>query len=88
MLRRSRRRPVTLRGHRAVDDGQHETVFVLQVLGIGLAVGRALAAEGAAVALVARNAQRAEEQAARLSTETGARVIGIAAEDVRRARPG
>ena len=51
-------------------------------------MGRALAAEGAAVALVARNAQRAEEQAARLSTETGARVIGIAAEDVRRARPG
>lgn len=48
--------------------------------GIGLAVGRALAAEGAAVALVARNAQRAEEQAARLSTETGARVIGIAAD--------
>ncbi|GHJ39823.1 SDR family NAD(P)-dependent oxidoreductase [Streptomyces sp. TS71-3] len=48
--------------------------------GIGFAVGRALAAEGAAVALVARNAQGVKEQADRLSAETGAQVIGIAAD--------
>ncbi|GHH87155.1 short-chain dehydrogenase [Streptomyces sulfonofaciens] len=48
--------------------------------GIGFAVGRALAAEGAAVALIARNAHGVEEQAARLSAETGARVVGIAAD--------
>jgi NAD(P)-dependent dehydrogenase (short-subunit alcohol dehydrogenase family) len=48
--------------------------------GIGFAVGRALAAEGAAVALVARNAQSVKEQADRLSAETGAQVIGIAAD--------
>lgn len=48
--------------------------------GIGLAVGRALAAEGAAVALVARNARAVEEQAARLAQETGARVVGLTAD--------
>ncbi|MEH0929880.1 SDR family NAD(P)-dependent oxidoreductase [Micromonospora sp. CPCC 205558] len=48
--------------------------------GIGLAVARALAAEGAAVALVARDAQQVRDRAAQLSAETGARVIGIAAD--------
>jgi NAD(P)-dependent dehydrogenase (short-subunit alcohol dehydrogenase family) len=48
--------------------------------GIGLAVGRALAQEGADVALVGRNAQAAVEQAAVLAAETGARVIGIGAD--------
>jgi len=48
--------------------------------GIGLAVGRALAQEGADVALVGRNAQAAAEQAAALAADTGARVIGIGAD--------
>ncbi|WP_206789671.1 SDR family NAD(P)-dependent oxidoreductase [Amycolatopsis sp. MtRt-6] len=48
--------------------------------GIGLAVGRALAQEGADVALVGRNAQTAVEQAALLAADTGARVIGIGAD--------
>ncbi|MEV4173687.1 SDR family oxidoreductase [Nonomuraea sp. NPDC049709] len=61
-----------LTGRRAVVTGASR--------GIGWAVGRALAAEGAAVALVARSSRHVEEQAARLSSETGARVIGIAAD--------
>ncbi|MEU3343168.1 SDR family oxidoreductase [Streptomyces sp. NPDC006668] len=48
--------------------------------GIGLAVGRALAQEGADVALVGRNAQAAVEQATALAADTGARVIGIGAD--------
>lgn len=48
--------------------------------GIGFAVGRALAAEGVAVALVARSVRRVEEQAAVLSAETGAQVVGIGAD--------
>jgi NAD(P)-dependent dehydrogenase (short-subunit alcohol dehydrogenase family) len=48
--------------------------------GIGLAAGHALAAEGAAVALVARNARDVEDQAARLAKETGAQVIGLTAD--------
>ena len=48
--------------------------------GIGFAVGRALAREGADVALVGRNAQAAADQAAVLAAETGRRVIGIAAD--------
>ncbi|RSM40388.1 SDR family oxidoreductase [Amycolatopsis balhimycina DSM 5908] len=48
--------------------------------GIGLAVGRALAQEGADVALVGRNAQAAVEQATLLAADTGARVIGIGAD--------
>ncbi|HEY4019547.1 MAG TPA: SDR family NAD(P)-dependent oxidoreductase [Pseudonocardiaceae bacterium] len=48
--------------------------------GIGFAVGRALAQEGAAVALIGRNAQAAIEAAAVLAAETGARVIGIGAD--------
>lgn len=48
--------------------------------GIGLAVGRALAREGAAVALVARDPQAVEASAAGLAAETGGRVIGISAD--------
>ncbi|MGW0103405.1 SDR family NAD(P)-dependent oxidoreductase, partial [Nocardia sp. NPDC003354] len=48
--------------------------------GIGFAVGEALAAEGAAVALVARSAQDVEERAALLRSKTGAEVIGVAAD--------
>jgi len=48
--------------------------------GIGLAVGRALAREGADVALVGRDAHRAVEQARVLAADTGARVIGIGAD--------
>jgi NAD(P)-dependent dehydrogenase (short-subunit alcohol dehydrogenase family) len=48
--------------------------------GIGLAVGRALAQEGASVALVGRDAQAATGQADALATRTGARVIGISAD--------
>ncbi|MFG2356998.1 SDR family NAD(P)-dependent oxidoreductase [Streptomyces sp. NPDC048521] len=48
--------------------------------GIGFEVGRALAAEGASVALVARSARHVEEQAALLHKETGAKVIAVAAD--------
>ena len=61
-----------LKGKRAVVTGGSR--------GIGLAVGRALAQEGADVALVGRNAQAAVEQATALAAHTGARVIGIGAD--------
>lgn len=61
-----------LKGKRAVVTGGSR--------GIGLAVGRALAQEGADVALVGRNAQAAVEQATALAADTGARVIGIGAD--------
>ncbi|MCA1224130.1 SDR family NAD(P)-dependent oxidoreductase [Streptomyces sp. 8L] len=48
--------------------------------GIGLAIGRALAREGAAVALVARDADTVAERAAALAAETGVLVAGIAAD--------
>ncbi|MFF8910642.1 SDR family NAD(P)-dependent oxidoreductase [Streptomyces olivaceoviridis] len=48
--------------------------------GIGFAAGRALAAEGASVALVARTASAVEEQAKVLRAETGADVIGVVAD--------
>jgi len=48
--------------------------------GIGLAVGQALAREGADVALVGRDARSAADAAAALAAETGARVIGIGAD--------
>ncbi|MCF3963779.1 SDR family NAD(P)-dependent oxidoreductase [Streptomyces fuscigenes] len=48
--------------------------------GIGLAVGRLLAREGAAVALVARNEVAVKEAAAAVSAETGGLVVGIAAD--------
>ncbi|MGW3462930.1 SDR family NAD(P)-dependent oxidoreductase [Streptomyces olivaceoviridis] len=61
-----------LAGRRAVVTGASR--------GIGLAVARALAAEGASVALVARSAGHAEEQAALLREETGADVIAVPAD--------
>jgi NAD(P)-dependent dehydrogenase (short-subunit alcohol dehydrogenase family) len=48
--------------------------------GIGGAVGRALAAEGTAVALVARDTRALERHAERLRQETGSKVAGIAAD--------
>ncbi|MFB7600907.1 SDR family NAD(P)-dependent oxidoreductase [Streptomyces sp. NPDC056160] len=48
--------------------------------GIGFAVGRALSTEGASVALVSRSADDVEEQAKALQAETGAEVIGVAAD--------
>jgi NAD(P)-dependent dehydrogenase (short-subunit alcohol dehydrogenase family) len=61
-----------LTGRRAVITGASR--------GIGFAIGRALAAEGAAVALVSRDAHGIEQRAARLGDETGAQVVGIAAD--------
>ncbi|MFI9834475.1 SDR family NAD(P)-dependent oxidoreductase [Streptomyces sp. NPDC051913] len=61
-----------LKGRRAVVTGGTR--------GIGFAVARALATEGASVALVSRSAPHAEEQAALLREETGAEVIGVAAD--------
>jgi NAD(P)-dependent dehydrogenase (short-subunit alcohol dehydrogenase family) len=61
-----------LQGKRAVVTGGSR--------GIGFAVGRALAREGAEVALVGRNARAAADQAAVLAAETGRRVIGIGAD--------
>ncbi|MFF5500064.1 SDR family NAD(P)-dependent oxidoreductase [Streptomyces aquilus] len=48
--------------------------------GIGFAVARALATEGASVALVSRSAAHAEERAAALREETGADVIAVPAD--------
>jgi NAD(P)-dependent dehydrogenase (short-subunit alcohol dehydrogenase family) len=48
--------------------------------GIGLAVGRALAREGADVALLARGAEGVERAAAEVARESGRRVIGVAAD--------
>ncbi|WP_329457294.1 SDR family NAD(P)-dependent oxidoreductase [Streptomyces sp. NBC_01497] len=48
--------------------------------GIGLAIGRALAREGAGVALVGRDPVTVKERADELAGETGARVVGIAAD--------
>ena len=48
--------------------------------GIGLAVGRALAAEGAAVALVARDAGAVARAAGSLAAPAGQRVVVIAAD--------
>jgi NAD(P)-dependent dehydrogenase (short-subunit alcohol dehydrogenase family) len=48
--------------------------------GIGLAVGRALAREGADVALLARGAEAVERVAAEVARESGRRVIGVAAD--------
>jgi NAD(P)-dependent dehydrogenase (short-subunit alcohol dehydrogenase family) len=46
--------------------------------GIGLAIARALAAEGADVALLARGAEAVERAAAEVAAETGRNVIGVA----------
>ncbi len=48
--------------------------------GIGYAVARLLAGEGASVAMVARRSQALEEAAARIHAETGARTVPIAAD--------
>jgi 3-oxoacyl-[acyl-carrier protein] reductase len=52
--------------------------------GIGYAIARLLAAEGAAVAMVARRKERLDEAARRIAAETGARTLALAA-DIRRA---
>lgn len=48
--------------------------------GIGKAVARLLAQEGARVALLARNVQALEEAAEELAAETGSQVIGVSAD--------
>jgi NAD(P)-dependent dehydrogenase (short-subunit alcohol dehydrogenase family) len=48
--------------------------------GIGLAIGRALAREGADVALLARDAEAVKRAAAGVARESGRRVIGVAAD--------
>lgn len=49
-------------------------------LGIGRAVARDLAAEGVGVAMVARDAERLEDAAQEIASETGARTIPVAAD--------
>jgi len=61
-----------LKGRRAVITGGSD--------GIGLAVARALAAEGADVALVARDRQAAESRAAEIAAAHGSRATGISAD--------
>src|SRR5919108_1872346 len=61
-----------LRGKRAIVTGGS--------LGIGKAIARELAREGADVAIVARTKDRLEAAAKELSTETGRRVIPLAAD--------
>ncbi|WP_329136876.1 SDR family oxidoreductase [Streptomyces sp. NBC_01476] len=61
-----------LTGKRAVVTGGSQ--------GIGFAVGRVLAAEGADVALVARGADRLAEAAGRIAAESGRRVIAVPAD--------
>ena len=51
--------------------------------GIGKAIARALAQEGASVALLARNPQTLAAAAAELSGETGRRVVGVVADTTR-----
>lgn len=48
--------------------------------GMGLAAAHALAADGAAVALVGRDAGRAQEAAAEVVERSGSRVVGLAAD--------
>ena len=48
--------------------------------GIGKAIARGLALEGASVALLARDAERLRASAAELENETGAKVIAVVAD--------
>lgn len=63
---------LALRGRRAVVTGGS--------LGIGRAIARELAAEGVAVAVIARDAARLEEAARGLSAETGGTVVPVPAD--------
>lgn len=67
---------LSLRGKAAVVGGASQ--------GIGYAIAHLLAAEGAAVALVARHAEPLADAAARIRADTGSTVLPIAA-DIRRA---
>src|SRR5437879_2043106 len=67
-----------LRGKRAIVTGGS--------LGIGKAIARELAREGVDVAIVARTKDRLEAAAKELSSETGARVIPLAADVTSRAQ--
>jgi len=55
--------------------------------GLGFAVARGLAAEGAAVAICARTAQAADAAAASIASETGARTAGFACDLSREGEP-
>jgi 3-oxoacyl-[acyl-carrier protein] reductase len=59
-------------------------VIVGGTTGMGFQAAKALAADGANVALLARDGERAEARAADLAHEHGVRVIGIAADGMRR----
>ena len=48
--------------------------------GIGKAIARGLALEGAAVAILARDLERLDAAAAELAGETGGRIVGVAAD--------
>jgi len=67
---------LSLKGRTAVIGGASQ--------GIGFAIARLLAAEGASVAIVARRAEPLSRAAQAISVETGARVLPIPA-DIRRA---
>ena len=60
--------------------GRRRAVVTGGSRGIGFAIGRALAAEGAAVALVSRDPRAIGERLHRLRDDTGAQVVGITAD--------
>ena len=69
-----------------MDLGLQDKVAVITggSVGIGLAIAKGLAAEGAHLALCARNAERLAARVEEIGREHGTRVVGIAA-DVARA---